>query len=446
MDSLLKNTIKGIPVIQNKQDFVIGVFPIKKILEFTKYTERLITGYDENEEPIYNKQIQRFVENQRVQKIADFLTLDPDASFPTNIVLHIPKQVIKAQEKKDGLLHIVLDEKVFNGMSKDDGDVFITIIDGQHRIKGIEEAIDRLGKVIDNLGKTIRVNNSKNLQKKLDFAIQRLNDLRDIELVVSFFIDKSLEYQAMIFSTINRTQKRVSADLVSSLFGLDTGDTPQKTALQVVLSLNGHPSSPFYKRIKLYGGDYSNKVSPPLSQATMVKSIVSLISENLREAEKDRYLNRKELTYRSSGSNKSLPFRKYYANNKDAIISDILFFYFKTVKETFRDSNGNLCWNYNNNKKTDNILQTSVGYEALLKILVDILTNSDFNEEKINETYFSSFLCKAINIDFSDQKTFPFSTKGKNILYLTLSINIWKKLDNNQKDDRNERLSKLLNE
>ena len=83
----------------------------------------------------------------------------------------------------------------------------------------------------------------------------------------------------MVFSTINRTQKKVSADLVSSLFGLNTGDTPQKTALQIVLSLNGHESSPFYKRIKLYGGSYSKQISPPLSQSAMVNSITKLICE-----------------------------------------------------------------------------------------------------------------------------------------------------------------------
>lgn len=79
--------------------------------------------------------------------------------------------------------------------------------------------------------------------------------------------------------------KRVSQDLVYSLFGLSTDDSPYKTALEVVLALNGHPKSPFYKRIKLYGGNYDKSEVPPLSQATMVKSIVALISVSLRESE-----------------------------------------------------------------------------------------------------------------------------------------------------------------
>lgn len=148
---------------------------------------------------------------------------------------------------------------------------------------------------------------------KSSFWKEKLVNLLDIELVISCFIDKTLEYQAMIFSTINRTQKRVSQDLVYSLFGLSTDDSPYKTALEVVLALNGHPKSPFYKRIKLYGGNYTKAECPPLSQATMVKSIVALISSSLRESENDKYKERHEL--KECKSNKPLPFRRFYANN-----------------------------------------------------------------------------------------------------------------------------------
>jgi hypothetical protein len=145
---------------------------------------------------------------------------------------------------------------VFNEIQKSKNeevaDIYVTIIDGQHRIRGIENAIN----ILKNEIKKIRSRGITTDEAKLQLKskIERLKDLLDIELVVSYFIDKSLEYQAMIFSTINRTQKRVSQDLVYSLFGLSTNDTPYKTALEVTLALNSHPKSPFYKRIKLYGG------------------------------------------------------------------------------------------------------------------------------------------------------------------------------------------------
>ena len=306
-------------VIQNQQDFLISVFNIGTILKFTKYTKRLIVGYDEDNLPIYNPQIQRELENPRVQKIADFLIEDPNAIFPTNIVLHIPTVIIESQNLNGSFIEIELDPKVMDEVKKskvqdDAGDIYITIIDGQHRIRGIEVAIDRLDMEIKTITDDLKDNkNNIDLKKKLNDYSQRKNDLLNMQLIVSFFIDKTLEYQAMIFSTINRTQKRVSDNLVSSLFGLTTNDSPQKTALQVVLALNAHEKSPFYNRVNLYGKEYVRNQNPPLSQATMVKSIINLICENLRESERDRFKDRILLNERRTGTTKYLPFREYYA-------------------------------------------------------------------------------------------------------------------------------------
>lgn len=332
--------IKGFPVQQNGQDFIIGKASIKDILTYTRYTERLIIGFDEDEKPIYNPHIQRKVETSRVNKIADFLINDPEAMFPTNIVLGIPMSMISSQFSHDGIIEISLDEKVTSQikLAKEgyqDADVFITIIDGQHRIRGIEVAIERLQEEAQ------RDNNIS--------AHTKLENLLNVELAISYFIDKSLEYQAMIFSTINRTQKRVSQDLVYSLFGLSSEDTPYKTALEVTLALNAHPKSPFYHRIKLYGGEYDKKMSPPLSQATMIKSIVGLISESLRESENDKYKKRKEL--KEQKGQKFLPFRKFYANNQDSLISDCLFYFFSTIQSKFPQ-----YWIYDGLSKPQNIL------------------------------------------------------------------------------------------
>lgn len=392
--------IKGFPVCQNGQDFIIGKASIAELLKYTRYTERVIMGFDEDGFPIYNNQVQRKVEKSRVAKIADFLINDPEASFPTNIVLNVPASVIAEQNNNNGQIEIVFDNIVIEQIAEakrgnKDADVYVTIIDGQHRICGIEEAIDRLKSGICEEADT---NNSK-----------RLNELLNIELVVSFFIDKSLEYQAMIFSTINRTQKRVSQDLVSSLFGLTSEDTPYKTALEVVLALNAHPKSPFYKRIKLYGGNYSRRTtSPPLSQATMIKNIVALISESLREAENDRFRKRKDLLKQKG--KKNLPFRKFYAENNDNLISDCLFFFFNSVRRAL-----GIYWDYDGISKPQNILQSTVGFEALLHIMSDILCSEDFTS--FSKETFDNYVVKLQDIPFDDTEHFPITTKGKTIAY-----------------------------
>lgn len=418
--------IKGFPVQQNGQDFIIGKASIKDILTYTRYTERLIIGFDEDEKPIYNPHIQRKVETSRVNKIADFLINDPEAMFPTNIVLGIPMSMIFSQFSHDGIIEISLDEKVTSQikLAKEgyqDADIFITIIDGQHRIRGIEVAIERLQEEAEKHNNIL--------------AHTKLENLLNMELAISYFIDKSLEYQAMIFSTINRTQKRVSQDLVYSLFGLSSEDTPYKTALEVTLALNAHPKSPFYHRIKLYGGDYDKKMSPPLSQATMIKSIVGLISESLRESENDKYKKRKEL--KRQKSKKFLPFRKFYADNHDSLISDCLFYFFSTIQSKFPQ-----YWIYDGLSKPQNILQSTVGYEALLSLLVEIL-----NQESLlsfDRNTFNSYINKLENIDFGNTTKFPMTTKGKKIAYLIMSLAVFPPSESS--DSREIELLKITNE
>ena len=407
--------IKGFPISQNGQDFILGKSTIADILKITRYTERVIIDFDEDGRPIYNEQVQRKVESQRVNKIADFLINDPEATFPTNIVLNIPISVISEQSYNQdaGTIEIKLDEIVseqINIAKKDEknADVYVSIIDGQHRIRGIEVAIERLSDEINKTG---------DITKK-----KRLGDLMNIELAVSYFIDKSLEYQAMIFSTINRTQKRVSQDLVYSLFGLSANDTPYKTALEVVLALNGHPKSPFYRRIKLYGGNYKKKnvngdiSSPPLSQSTMIKNIVSFICENKREAENDKYRNRKELLRKTT--TKSLPFREFYAQDKDYLISDCLFYFYGSVQRILGD-----YWNYSTNTSPQNILQSTVGFEALLRILSDILNDSNILE--FSATTFDPYISKLVDVQFENQEQFPITTKGRHIVYEVMKQKIF---------------------
>lgn len=430
MEFAFDNRILGIPVRQNQQEFVVGVFKIGQILTFTKYTTRVIRDYDENGFPVYNEEIQREVEASRVEKIADFLINDPEATFPTNLVLHIPQEVILKQHKHNNLIEIFIDDKVYTEVKKENaktssGDIYINIIDGQHRVRGIEIAINRLTRDIDIMRQTLGRNPvNEEFQKKLDYFHKRLKDLLNIELVVSFFIAKQIEYQAMIFSTINRTQKRVSESLVYSLFGLTTEDSPQKTALQVVLTLNAHEKSPFHNRIKLYGGDYEQNQTPPLSQATMVKSIINLISENAREAENDRFKKRKELLTRTPGSTKDLPFRNYYASNSDNAISDILFYFFNSVRDSFKLDSGESHWDFDpETMKPSNILHTTVGYQALLEILTDILPEISENDRFSKVTY-KNYTDKFSKLKISDATRYPFTSKSKNIFYLDMSLKL----------------------
>ena len=386
--------IKGFPVYQNGQDFIIGTAKIQDLLRYTMFTERLVVDFDDNGKPIYSETIQRHVETSRANQIADFLINDETATFPTNIVLGVPLSAIECQSVNNYIVTLSLKKEVIEGISKaksgeDTYDIYVTIIDGQHRIRGIELAMERLSKNPDYVG-------TDGISYK-----EKLNRLLNMDIVISCFME---------------TQKRVSQDLVYSLFGLTENDSPYKTALEVCLALNGHPKSPFYNRIKLYGNDYDGTFIPPLSQSTMIKRIVSFISISSKEAENDRFRKRKEL--KGYSGTKQLPFREYYATDNDSSISDCLFYYFSSIRQFFPD-----LWKYDTKSKPTNVLQSTVGFEALMKILKDILSSD--NDIRFEKNAFDKYVegFKDLQLDNTDQ--FPMTTKGKKILYNSIFVRVF---------------------
>lgn len=455
MNNMRKHTIHCLPVEQNRQAFFVGVFTIKELLTFTKYTNRIIEYFDDDGLPKYNESIQRQIEKSRTKLIADFLIEDPEATFPTNIVLHIPQSVIEEQELVDlngvNWVRILLSERVVEGVEREKkeegkGDIYITVIDGQHRIKGIEIAIGDLESRISALVKTRMRGGRLNpeLEKEIVRFKSRLDDLKNIQLVVTFFVDKPLEYQAMLFSTINRTQKKVTESLVYELFGLTAEDSPQKSSLQIVHALNGIKISPFCMRIKLYGWNYDKSLSPPLSEATMVKSIINLICENKREEEVARFKSR---TYflDSKITDIRLPFRKYYGKNEDFKISKILMSYYSAVRETFKNADGDYLWDFKESQKTmSNVLQTTVGFQSFLLLLVEICSKTKKEEELLDKEYYFNLLKSAIGLKFYDLNRYPLTSKSKNILYFELSLSIYP--SNNPTDPRRIKLNELLKE
>ena len=56
-----KIEIKGFPVYQNGQDFIIGTAKIQDLLKYTMFTERLVVDFDDNGKPVYSVTIQLHV-------------------------------------------------------------------------------------------------------------------------------------------------------------------------------------------------------------------------------------------------------------------------------------------------------------------------------------------------------------------------------------------------
>lgn len=349
-----KNNITAQKVTQGNQEFLISVVHVSTLKRYTKYTERLIVNFDDDNIPIYNLQVQRKTDTGKINSIANYLLTDPKAMFPTNIVLAVPKSVIESYQETGNSVEIELSDLVEQQLKQPNGDVYISVIDGQHRLKGLEIAIEQLQKQLTQVDIFLTDAKREEIRKKLEKLLQ-------FQVSVTFFVDPVIDYQASIFSIINRTQTKVSESLVYSLFGLTDKDSPQKTALDVILALNSFKTSPLFNKVKLVGGQYKQGESPILTQAAAVKAVIKCICPTLRQAELERFFPRKELL---RGVQQDLCFRKYYAVDEDNVISKILFAYLKAVEKTMT-VDGISLWK---SSKIDNILNTTIGYETLIDL------------------------------------------------------------------------------
>ena len=85
-----------------------------------------------------------------------------------------------------------------------------------------------------------------------DCIVSELND--------RFFIDIDEEYQANIFSTINKAQTKVNKSHVYDLYTFSKTRSPQRTVHNICKLLNEEENSPFYHLIKRLGkADFRNE-------------------------------------------------------------------------------------------------------------------------------------------------------------------------------------------
>lgn len=279
--------------------FYVGKIASKVLIDITK-TVRRDTNNDNG--------IQRELSTKRARSIAKYCE-DPDAAFPTPIILAVDDEDIISFTNVNGFDEIY--EFVF-----EDNKVFAEILDGQHRVEGIKLA--------------------NNFQT-------------DLTVVIMFNLTE--EEKAYIFSTINSTQTKVDKALIYDLFELSQTRSPQKTCHEIARIMNSDASSPFYGRLKMLGKKSGKDAV--LSQGTFVNYLCKLISNKPQE---DMINLKKGKRLRDSGH---LVLRSYFIEERDEIILKLVNNYFTAVSQVFPEE-----WN----DTSRFILAKTTGYGALLKI------------------------------------------------------------------------------
>lgn len=282
--------IPVIPISQKSKNFYLAKMPARFLINtytvepaeynveqevaraaaFPEYDEYIGYRLKEKRELIVSKKYERLEKEERVKEIADFLNKDEHALFPNTII--VTCELINTsldyeagrEEDVFKLLGETLTTLSFLEEPKEPAEQTflyvpyrkksILIIDGQHRLRGLEDADPG---VTDNY-----------------------------EILVSFIVGFSWSVVAKLFYTINYTQKAVNKSLLYHLTGEFSPELNEITFMhETVRALNEVSQSPFYKRIKMLGTvDYSlrteDRKKMTISQAFLIDYLLSTISKS----------------------------------------------------------------------------------------------------------------------------------------------------------------------
>lgn len=322
-----------------------------KLLNYIcKSDARILEGFDDEGNEIY-RGYQRKISTERTTQIRDYIYEYNYATFPTSIIINIPREKIIITEFKIENIDVdVFNKLVILEIENEEG--IGQIIDGQHRMSGFD------------------------------------NEDIEFDLPVTIFIDQLLETQAEIFATINGKQTRVTPSLVFDLFGITERDSPYKTSNKIITFLNEDKNSPLYQWIKRLGNN-NDFYKASITQSAVAKNILKLICGNAKQAEDDlRKLSKNEkLTLITSFSKTQPVLRKFYVAGDDTALIKILLNFFNAVKRSFE-----VEWSSENS-----IFKKTIGFDALIKVLI-YLAEKGMIMNKLTEEFFFENL-KSVTID-----------------------------------------------
>lgn len=315
---------------------------------------------------------------ERIREIKDFLNREEYAFFPNTIIVTcdlinysfmFPDDKIFSDLNNDEVDFLKESKLSFLEKSESETILYIpyqedslVIIDGQHRVKGLEQSSEDV----------------KN----------------EYELLVAFIIEVDRSIVAKQFYTINYHQKPVNKSLLYHLSGEFSDELNEITFLhEAVKILNEIEYSPFFKRIKMLG--IIPKDLEPEEKEKMTISQAFLID----------YLKR--TIVKSAKGSIYTPIFLYYFKNKDLQIEIIRFLikYFEAIK-------GLKPHDWDNPQES--IICKTIGVGAFIRVLHFIFVKifiDKFNEQpdkikglKVNDL--KSIMEGIEDIDFSKEGQF----------------------------------------
>jgi DGQHR domain-containing protein len=369
----------SIPVFQITQpvgDFYIGVMRADHLLSICKFDYRRMQ-YQSGHIDFLG--IQRELNKKRIKEIKQYVAT-MDACFPTSIVISIDEKCARVEDTDLVGAKIL---RIFEYVDEEQPELSIkldevaSIIDGQHRLKGLEEA------------------------HKDDF-----------EVTVSIFIDVDDATDAMLFSIVNLAQTKVNRSLVYDLFSLARSRSPEKTCHEIVVALDRMDESPFQNRIKRLGVATEGRFGETLSQATVVKGILPYITNDpLADRDRGRRFGFWDQSL-ARDFHKRI-FYEFFRRKEDEKILNNLLNYFNAIREKWPEA-----WNRTG---TGNIINRTNGFNGFIRFLRPAYLFSTNEPRIVSQDEFAKIFTNVglKDDDFNPQRFVP-GTSGSTLLFHTL--------------------------
>jgi DGQHR domain-containing protein len=347
-------SFKCIKASQPIGDLYVASISHRDLIRMTYFDVRRVIDKERDVERYLG--IQRPLHKNRVIDLGDYVNY-LDASFPTSIIVAINDIEYVKFDDDTGIMTV-------SNMKNGDDVPSIPIrrlgrvIDGQHRIAGLES-----------------------------FSGDKF------DVPVTIFLGSDISDQAHIFSTVNLEQTKVSKSLVYDLYELARTRSPQKAAHNIAVTLDRDESSALYKRIKRLGMATADRIFEPISQATFVEGILDHITRDPK-MDRDVLLRGENPEKADTDETFKLVFRNMFIDGRELDILEIIYNYFNAVKRRWPDA-----WN---DKGRGAVLNRTNGIKALLRFLRHAYLKVAVPGDLVTEDKFYERVFRSINLE-SDQ-------------------------------------------
>ena len=327
--------------------------------------------------------VQREYRANRGNEIAKYAAED-NSTFPTSIIVATYPDMVHI-DGDDLIFGNLSDSLDWQPMEPDSTDKIGEVIDGQHRLQGLQTAIENEG----------------------------IEKFKNFELPVVFMLDLEQGSKAYVFSIINSKQRPVSSSLIIDLFGLQEQRSPYKTCHEIAQAFyewidlakesNEPQKGPFYKGLKMLGTKVED--GEMLSQGSFGKYVLRLISKKPDEDARKLRESNPQLV-----DDQKCVLRYLFIEEKDFAIARILHEYFSAVRNEFKEE-----WEYHPEKY---LLRKTVGFSALITVFENIW-NKDIRSFEESAKFFaqkSSEFKKNLKGYSLTSDIFPSSEKGASVI------------------------------